>query len=160
TLSKDRGEQTLHTAESVGWLVNLILPPGWLPFGAMGLAHGDPLPALLGTAGLTLISLASLGRAYRTTVRYYTGQFSASSVGPPPAPPPATVAHAPAYFLEKKPLWVSEPAAAIAFASLRSLLRAPEAKMMLLSPILLVIVFGSMFVTRNASPPAGLRPFL
>ena len=36
-------------------VLNLVLPPGWLPLGAAALAEGDALPALLGTLGLGLI---------------------------------------------------------------------------------------------------------
>jgi hypothetical protein len=161
--SKKRSRQTEHTVASVARLANIALPPGWLPLGAMGIAEGNFLPALLGTIGLSLIGTASLWRAYRTTLRYYTGQFSAggskladSSAAPasvPARPDPARV-----LFLERKFPWLSEPATAVALASFRSLLRAPEAKMMLLSPIFLVIVFGSMFMTRTMDPPDMLRP--
>ena len=41
-------------------LVNLVVPPGWLPLGATALAEGNVLIALLGTLGLTLIGTASL----------------------------------------------------------------------------------------------------
>ena len=60
---------------------------------------------------------------------------------------------------------MSEPAAAVALASFRSLLRAPEAKMMILSPLIMVVVFGSMFLslTLRMNPPdepsAPLLPF-
>ena len=72
-------------------LVNLVLPPGWLPLGIRGLAEGNVLPALLGTLGLTLIGSASLRRAYRTTLRLYTGQFSSGKArrrGPKPGSSP------------------------------------------------------------------------
>ena len=51
--------------EEIAWYANATAPPGWLPFGAMTLAEGNVLPALLGTVGLTLIGAASLWRAYR-----------------------------------------------------------------------------------------------
>jgi hypothetical protein len=124
----------------------------------MKLAEGKVWPGLLGTLGLTLIGTASMWRAYRTTVRYYTGQLTAAPTAPAVAPPSEEKSAAPAFFLERKIPWVSEPAAAIALASFRSLLRAPEAKMMLLSPILLVIIFGSMFMARTMNPPEALRP--
>src|SRR5262249_413245 len=53
-----------------------------------------------------------------------------------------------------------EQAAAIALASFRSLWRAPEAKMMLLSPVIMVVIFGSMFLTQAMDPPVSLRPLL
>jgi len=156
--TKEEANEKELALERAIYVGNIILPPGWLPLGAMGLVNDNALPALLGTLGMGLIGGASLWRAYRTTVRYYTGQGS-SIVRPAPAAP-QNLDKTPAYFFEKKLPWVSEPAAAIALASFRSLLRAPEAKMMLLSPILLIIIFGSMFVTRAMDPPEMLRSLI
>jgi hypothetical protein len=146
--------------------VNAIVPPGWLPYAGMGLAEGNVVPALLGTAGLGLIGGASLWRAYRTTLRMYTGQLTgkrvgaAGRVGPPAAERVATPTSNTPTLLERRLPWVSEQASAIALAGLRGLIRAPEAKMMLLSPIILLFVFGSMFLTRPGGPPVASRPFI
>ncbi len=77
--NKERSREFLATLEWTARLVNLVLPPGWLPLGALNLAEGNVLPALLGTVGLSLIGGASLWRAYRTTIRYYTGQVTRRS---------------------------------------------------------------------------------
>src|SRR5439155_17174003 len=124
-------------------LINLFLPPGWLPLGVMALAEGDVLPALLGTLGLGLIGALSLWRSYRTTVRLYTGQFTSGKKKAAAASLPARPAKRPV-LLEKEIPRLSEYAAAIALAGFRSLTRAPEAKMVLLSPIILALVFGGM----------------
>jgi hypothetical protein len=144
---------------------NLVLPPGWLALGAEGLAEGNVLPALFGTFGLGLIGSASMWRAYRTTIRYYTGQISAGkkpalAKKPPDAPAAVPTGTARGRFMEKTLPGVSEPAMAIALATFRSLLRAPEAKMLLLSPFIMVIVFGGALLTRTFEPPSSLRPFL
>src|SRR5439155_15992091 len=68
--------QTWKEFEGTARLLNVLLPPGWLALGAMSLAEGQVVPALLGTFGLTLLGTASLWRAYRTTLRLYTGQFT------------------------------------------------------------------------------------
>jgi hypothetical protein len=60
--------------------------------------------------------------------------------------------------LEKKLPWLSEQAAAIALGGFRSLVRAPEAKMMLLGPIVMALVFGSMLVRRTEAVPESFRP--
>jgi ABC-2 type transport system permease protein len=156
---EERKQLKLASVESWARLINLVLPPGWLALGAMELAEGNPGLALLGTLGLGLIGTVSLWRAYRTTVRYYTGQFNARQTLAPAAPP-AALDRAPAYFLEKRVPWVSEAAAAIALASLRSLLRAPEAKMLLLSPIILIVLFGSLFLSGSMTPAEKVRPLL
>jgi hypothetical protein len=52
----------------------------------------------------------------------------------------------------------SEPVSSIALAGLRSLLRAPEAKMMFLTPIIMGVVFGSMMVQWAHQIPVPVRP--
>lgn len=49
--------------------------------------------------------------------------------------------------LEKSVPFLTETQSVVALASLRSMLRAPEAKMALLTPLIFVCVFGSMLVT-------------
>jgi hypothetical protein len=148
--------------ERVTWWINLAVPPGWLPLGAAGLAEGNLVPALLGTLGLTLIGAASLWRSYRTTVRLYTGQFDTRSRraarAPQKAPAPADTTRR--RFLERQIPFVSEQASAVALAGFRSLLRAPEGKMMLLSPLILMIVFGGMFLAHPTDMPEEVRPLV
>jgi hypothetical protein len=153
--------QLLHRAEETARFVSLVLPPGWLALGAADLAGGHVLPALLGTLGLGLIGAGSLWRAYRTTVRFYTGQYTAGKRKPAAAAPKAPAAPGvarPARLLEKKLPWLSEQASAIALANFRSLTRAPEAKMMMLTPILLVVIFGGLFLSRPTTVPEEARP--
>jgi hypothetical protein len=144
-------------------LINAVVPPGWFPYGAMGLAEGNVIPALLGTLGLVLIGAASLWRAYRTTLRIYTGQTGGERPRPAPitpAPAAKPVSSAPPRFLERRVPWVSEQAAVIALAGFRGLVRAPEAKMMLLSPVILLLVFGSSVLARPGGPSEAARPFI
>jgi ABC-2 type transport system permease protein len=55
---------------------------------------------------------------------------------------------------------LSEPVSAIALGGLRSLLRAPEAKMMLLSPLIMVPIFGSMMLRGSHQLPESFRPLV
>ena len=110
---------------------------------------------------MALIGTLSLWRAYRTTLRLYTGQYSS---GKPAAvavvvAAPAKAAPA-ANLIERRLPWLSEPASAVALAGFRSLIRAPEAKMMLLSPLILVVLFGSMLFARRGTMPEAVRPLL
>ncbi len=70
--------------EVLEWAVvaNMALPPGWFALGAWGLQQGNVWPALAGTLGLALLGTASLWRAYRTTLAFYTGRFSAGARKP------------------------------------------------------------------------------
>jgi hypothetical protein len=53
---------------------------------------------------------------------------------------------------------LSEPVSAIALAGLRSLLRSPEAKMMLLTPVIFAAVFGSMVLKLPHDALDAMRP--
>ncbi len=157
---EEEDKQFVEQIESVARVANTVLPPGWVALGAESAAEGNFLPAVLGTLGLGLVGAASLWRAYRTTVRLYTGQLSADRGAPAAPATPAKAGKPSAGILEKELPYLSEPASAIALGGFRSLLRAPEAKMMLLSPLILVLVFGSVLLSGAASPPEAVRPLI
>jgi hypothetical protein len=164
-LSAEKEKSQHQRAEATYWgrLINAVLPLGWLPLGAMAAAEGDILPAVLGMFGLTLLGTASLWRSYHTTVRLYTGQFTAGKLRQrteQPAIRPPKPEKQSAGMLEKTIPCVSEHASAIALAGIRSLTRAPEAKMMFMTPVIILLVFGSMFLTQSVNMPLALRPLL
>jgi hypothetical protein len=108
-----------------------------------------------------LIGSASLWRAYRTTVRLYTGHYTARAnqsafVAAPPLQGQAV--KPPEGMIALSLPWLSESAAAITLASFRSQTRAPEAKMLLLTPILMMVIFGGMFFRGGPDMPALARP--
>jgi len=148
--------------------VNTVVPLGWLPYGAAEGFEGKPWGGLLGMTGLALIGVASLRRSYNTTLRLYTGQFSGKTPAAPavearPQAPGTTDARPkkyPAEFLEKKIPRFNEHVSAITVACLRSLIRAPEAKMMLLSPVIMLFIFGGMTYSQDSNPPELLRPLI
>lgn len=165
--SREAAHQAWTQADEIARLSSLVLPFGWLPLGAVGLAEGGVLPALLAILGLSAIGSVSLFRSYRTTLRLYTGQFTSGKRPPAKALEPTVDAQAagaavkPARNpLERTIKWLPEQATVVAAASFTSMLRAPESKMLLLSPLILVGVFGSLMVTRAASPPEALRPLM
>jgi hypothetical protein len=157
---EEADQQTWQQVQDTARLANLVLPPGWLPLGAMTAAEGRVLPALLGTLGMTLIGATSLWRAYATTVRLYTAQFSSSkrrTAVPAPTVKPATAA---SRLVERKLPGLSEQVSAVALGTFRSLTRAPEVKMMLLTPIILVVMFGAMLLRRRTDLPDALIPLI
>ncbi len=157
---REHEHQTLQQIEHAAGIINLCLPPGWMPLGALGAAQGNALPALLGTLGLALLGGGSLWRSYRTTVKLYTGQFTSGKKRAAAAAAPVRIREDKVYLLERQIPWLSEQAAAIALASLRSLLRAPEAKMALLTPIIMVVVFGGVLLRGGAALPEAMRPLV
>jgi ABC-2 type transport system permease protein len=155
---KEQEREQWAAAVSIGRLVNMVLPPGWLALGGMDLVSGQVLSAILGSVGLTLIGSACLWRAYRTTMRLYTGQFTAGTPKPAAAPtaPKPKVADG-ALFVESELPWVPEQAAAIAVSGFRSLLRAPESKMLLLTPIVMLVAFGGALLANHGDVPEPVR---
>lgn len=162
---EERDQRALEQVEEVAAVANLLLPPGWLALGARELAAGRPWGALAATAGLGLIGAASLRRAYRTSLRIYTGQFTSGATSRPaadaaPRTAPGARPSTPANPLERRLPGLSEAATALALGSFHSLVRAPEAKMMLLSPILMIVIFGGMFLSRTREVADMARPLL
>ncbi len=146
--TKQSDSELSEQVEESALLANLVLPIGWLPLGVKGAAEGRLIPALLGILGMTLIGSASLWRAYRTTVGMYQGQATARGSQPSSrvAATPAGLGKTRTLLLERRIPGLSEPVAAIALGGLRSLLRSPEAKMMLLSPLIMAVLFGTMLL--------------
>jgi hypothetical protein len=126
--------------------------------------------------GASLIGAASLRRSYRTALRLYSGHFTSSPGSPPqaatgsPAPGQSAAKAAPTdagalptakpILLERELPLVTEHTAVVALASLRSLTRAPEAKMALMTPVILLLIAASAMLTNRAEPPAAARPFM
>ena len=152
-VGQQANRESLEQIERTTRFVNMVLPVGWLPLGVMTADEGSALPSLVGLLGMTLIGSVSLYRAYRTTIGMYQGVSSSRKGRPAPARKTAT--ETPGRkprtgLLEAQLPGLSEPVSAVALAGFRSLLRAPEAKMMLLSPIIMCVIFGSMlWRTRN-----------
>ncbi len=144
------------------WLpyVDLALPPGWLAYGAMAAARSNVWPGLLGALGFCLISGASLRRSYRTTLRLYRGE-QRSRRAPVGRAAPRPQKKLGVILLERNLPWISETASASALATYRSLMRAPEIKMALVTMTVFCVIFGvSIFVGRRAEIPEQFRPML
>lgn len=138
-----------------------VVPFLWVGNGAMSLARGNPLPALLGAAGVVGLGALGLRRAYRSTVRYYTGQaISKEPKSKPKARRTDTSTAVYRNFLARRVPWVSEGASAVALATFRSMARASEVKMMLATNLFMLLIFGGMMVVRRASAASDdFKPF-
>lgn len=157
--------QLLDMVERTTRFASTVLPPGWLALGAEGLAAGNVIPALLATVGFALIGSASLSRAYRTTLRLYTGEYTSGTrpvkvVDEPVKPAVAREGKVRPGVLDRRLPWLSEQASAVALGGFVSLLRAPEAKMMMLTPVILAVVFGTMLITNTNNPTVFSRPLM
>jgi ABC-2 type transport system permease protein len=145
--------------------IQKFIPPLWLPVGARALAEGHILPAMLGTLGCFALGALGLRRAYRGTVRFYHGETTgkmARSVKPdriPNASP--TPARDGSRFLELPLPGVPEQAAALALATLRSMLRAPEVKMAWGTSFVVSLILGVSVLFRSApNMSEAVKPFI
>jgi len=157
TRRRDRG-QTQQDILRIATTLNHAVPLGWPALAAMTEVEGTIATSMAVMSGMGLIGLLSLVRSYRTTLRLYTGEFTSSRTVPKIAAsetPRVSVA-----LLEKRLPWISEQASAIALCGLRSLMRAPEAKMMLLTPVGFVAIFGMIFRRVGSNPTEMMRPLL
>jgi len=136
---KDRGIRALSDTVAIA---NLAVPLGWLPYGARAAAAGNPWPGLLGSLGMSLMGMVSLWMSHRATMRMYTGQLNATK--PRRAAKKDTPKILAAPFLERTIWCCSEQVSVVTLAGIRNLLRAPEAKIALMSPIIMMTIFGTM----------------
>jgi hypothetical protein len=142
----------------------VVVPPLWLPAGAGALVEGRVMPALFGMCGLLAIGALGLRRSYRSTLRFYHGETGgkASTVtgGPPKARTAGPIRDGTA-FLERTLPGVPDQAAAVAFATFQSMLRAPEIKMQWGTSFLITLFIGASLLFRSSGNlPAWAGPFL
>jgi hypothetical protein len=141
-----------------------FIPPLWVPVGARNLAGGNPLPALLGTLGCAGIAMLGLRRAYRGTVRFYHGETGGKAAVDIPGGAKKTSIprdKSKTEFLERSIPFVPEQSAALALATLRSLLRAPEVKMAWGTSLIVTIIIGFTFFLRDTTNlPDAAKPFI
>ena len=144
--------------------VQKFIPPLWVSVGARGLAEGNPLPALLGTLGCAGIAALGLRRAYRSTVRFYhgeTGGLAAAKISRGVKKISRPRVKNKKEFLERSIPFAPEQSAALALATLRSLLRAPEVKMAWATSFIVTIILGATFFLRaTANISDAVKPFI
>ena len=139
-----------------------FIPPLWVAVGADGLAKSNPLPALGATLGFAAIGGLGMRRAYRTTLRFYYGETGKKA--PAPVKPAFEIersAQRRKTLLELRLPGVPEQALAVATATFRSFLRAPEVKMAWGTSFIVTLIAGASILMRGASKmPLAARPFV
>lgn len=125
-------------------LGNKVVPFGWLPYGVRAAAAGSILPGLLASAAMFGLGGLSLWRCYASTMRFYTGTRKASKRIARKVNVEVGEKQQRGNSLESQFPFLSEHVTTVALASLRSTLRAPESKMALLTPLIMVGVFGGV----------------
>jgi len=140
--------------DRIASLAAIAIPVGWLPYGVRAAFDGRWLISALCALGMLSIATWSLRRSYRTTLASIVGLGSGGvadestplvKAAQATTPPPVR-----GLMVQRRLPFAGERETGIAFASLRSLLRAPEAKMLLLSPVILLALFAFMLSTNPA----------
>ncbi len=128
-----------------------VIPVGWLPYGVRSLIDGLWARGILCAFGMLAIAVWSLRRSYRTTLASIVDSGgSAEGAATAVTAPRAVAQEKPqrkVLMVERRLPVVGERTAGIAFASLRSLLRGPETKTLLLSPVLILGIMAFLLVT-------------
>jgi hypothetical protein len=163
---RQNGERAAATKQMFDNLVAAqgFVPPLWVSVGARALADGNPLPALLGTLGCLGIATLGLRRAYRSTVRFYHGDIGGKAAVKNFSEPKKISAprdKSRKDFLELSIPFAPEQSAALALATLRSLLRAPEVKMAWATSFIVTIILGATFFFRATTNMSdAVKPFI
>jgi ABC-2 type transport system permease protein len=140
-------------------LANTILPPGWFPLAAADLADGAVLPALLATLGYVALGLGALRLSYRSTRRQMRGPTGGGVTAAGPAVGPTTKPR----LLEWRLPGVTEPAAAVALATVRNVTKDTQLKATLIAPVAMFVLFGMAALipaARAESLPSQLPPLM
>jgi hypothetical protein len=136
---------------------HLALPPGWVGYSAARIRNHDLLPALGLTAASCLIGALGLLRAYRQSLRFYLADERSKE----PSPMDSRSRRGPAgrLLVERQLPLLPDDTAALALATLRSLLRAPELKMAAVLPIVIGAMLMSVRFTSKTTLPKSLPAF-
>jgi len=127
---------------------NTFVPVLWLPNGAHALAEGRILPAIWGAAGMFVFGWLGIRRAYGSTLKFYRADEKAKPVALK-VTAAATATKPSRNWVEMKLPWLAENTAAMALSQLRSMIRAPEIRMMLGMALFAAIILPAMFLWRG-----------
>ena len=131
----------------------------WVGNGAMSLAAGNVWPAILGAAGAFGIGGLGLRRAHKTTLGFYRGQ--ATSKKSAPKRKVAKVAAARRGLFERSLPGVPDEAMALGSVFFRSMMRAPEVKMAMVTNFIMLLFIGGMVLLRRSSTLGDqFKPFV
>ena len=137
--ARQRRVSTIARAVDITLWVDSLFPPGWLPYGVWSLEQQRYARAFACLVGLIALTVLSLSMSYRTTLRYYRGDFQHGGRRRDSAGDATRRS-----IVEWRAPWISEHASAVAFASLRAMSRAMEVRLLMLSPIILVVVYAGV----------------
>lgn len=155
---REARQERKRQEERTALAIHRYVPPLWVPLSAKALAEGRAWPAFATTVGCLGLGALGLRRAYRSTLRFYRGEQKSTLQERKPRPADRPQASPTSIrMVERRLPGVPEHASAVALATLRSMLRAPEVKMTWGAGLLVSIVLASALLFRGAGkiPPAA-----
>jgi len=156
-----REQQQDRTIASIK-AIEKFVPPLWTAAVTEPLLEGRPLPALAALGGLLLLGILGIERAYAGTLRFYRGNLGGAATASPLAPAGRrTPAPGERNLLEWRLPKLSEEGSAVALAALRTMLRAPELKLIWGLAILIPGLIGPGALLPLDKPlPENARPLV
>jgi len=142
-------EERLRYAVALANRINTGVPPLWLAAGAHTLAAGRSLPALWCAAGLFALGWLGLHRAYRSTLKFYRAEETASPVAAQPKARPGKPEKPARNWVAASLPWLAGDTAAMVLAQARSMTRAAEVRMMLALGLFFSIFLPAMILWRG-----------
>ncbi|MGI9518706.1 MAG: hypothetical protein ACR2NP_16735, partial [Pirellulaceae bacterium] len=161
--NKARRQQEMDAMAHIVRIGNMVIPPGWMPLGIEAAAKRQwwmPPLCLLGLLGITGLSLH---RSYNTTLRLYRGDVAQHK-------PARSISGKQVERPQKMPMFhkivgrdlplLTKHQSAVATGMIAGIGRAPEAKLALFGPFLVMLLVGATLVFRAKSPmPLDFRAF-
>jgi hypothetical protein len=129
-------------------VAHFYVPPMWVSYGTARAGEGTWWPALGAMTVFSLTGYAGVSRAYRSTLRYYRGDSGGARRAK--TRPKAGITPV-RNRLDGDLPWVGGDVAVATRAFWQSMLRAPEMKMALLGPVIVALVLGVLFLSRDMS---------
>ena len=139
-------------------------PPVWVADGVTSAFRGNFLPGLLQSLASVLISAVSFGRSYRTTVRFYRGEFTAGSKKSAKSADTIRKKSGPTRALRianYRIPFCNESVSSVASSSFLGLIRAPEARMGFAVAVIMLVVFSGLLISGGIAKLASFaRPLV
>lgn len=143
--------------------VNRIVPFGWLPLGLNSLSSGKYGTVAMSLLGMTAMGFIGFSLGYRATLKYHAGGGAKGmvAIGRKEASVKVTSSKQPLTMIKLS--YVDDETSAITTASFITILRHPQQRMQMLSPIFIIfiILIITIFQAKTlVSPPLGVKYYI
>ncbi len=164
----NQSEEEFRTGIEYTKALDRAIPIGWLPYGINAADEGQVLTPIICFLGMTTLGLVSLTLAFNSTIRQYISSGSQNRKPSKRAVSRTKKAELAAGRQDRAKAFqywnipfLNEHQTTIGLSTFRGLLRAPETKMNLMLPAILVFVFSTFVIGSGKEQfPPEVRPFV